>query len=344
MAALYDGHSGVRHDVRVLGQPGLLLVDYGEGAVERVPVGELSLLDRSAGGLTIGRPAIDGWRLRIPPPVDPEVDLLFPRRHGYGGWVDRVGLWPAVAAFAAISGAVVALGYFAPTLLAPLVPESVERAYGDALVGDFGGKYCAAPAGSAALARLVGALDPQPDTLRVRVVDVPIVNAAALPAGQIVIFRPLLTTVESSDELAGILAHEIAHVRKRHVTAALVRQFGFGLLSSMIGGNVGGQVDGFVALSFTRRAEGEADNVAIERLQAARISPAPTARFFARLGKDEGRGAFASTLGYLSTHPLSKDREALFRKAAAPGIAYRPALSPAEWNALKMICAKPKSG
>lgn len=345
MAALYDGHSGVRHEVRVMGQPGLLIVDYGEGAVERVPVGELSVVDRSTGGLTIGRPAIDGWRLRIPPPVDADVDLLFPRRHGYGGWIDRVGLWPAVAAFAGASGLIVALSYFAPTLLAPLVPESVEQAYGDALVGDFGGKYCATPAGAAALSRLVGQLDGSADTLRVHVVDVSILNAAALPGRQIVIFRPLLATVESPDEFAGILAHEISHVRERHVTAALVRQFGFGLISSMVGGSVGGQVDGFVSLSFSRRAEREADDGAVARLRAARISPAPTARFFARLG-GEGQedGALASTMGYLSTHPLSKDREALFRKAAVPGVAYRPALTPAEWNALKMICAKPESG
>lgn len=340
MAALYDGISGIRHDVAVAGEPGVLVIDYGDGAVERVPVGELALSDRSTGGLTIARPAIDGWRLRVPPPLDPQVDALFPKRHGYGRWIDRMGLWPAVGAFAVISAGIVTLGYFAPSLLAPLIPESVERAYGDALVGDFGGKYCRGPAGLAALDKLVAKLDDRPKTLRVRVVDLGIVNAAALPAGNIVIFRQLIQTSESPDELAGVLAHEIAHVRKRHVTAALIREFGVGILTSMVGGNVGSQVDGFASLTFTRRGEREADAVAIERLQAARISPAPTARFFGRLGKQEpDLGRLDLAMGYLSTHPLSKDREKLFRTAAKPGVPYRPALDATEWAALRNICA-----
>lgn len=340
MAALYDGSSGVRHDVAVAGEPGTLVIDYGEGAVERVPASELNLVDRSSGGLTISRPSIDGWRLRVPPPLPPDVDALFPRRHGYGRWIDQIGLWPAIAAFAALSAGVIAFGFFAPTLLAPFVPEQVEQAYGDALVGDFGGKYCNAPAGKAALQKLVAKLDDRPEQLRVRVVDVPIVNAAALPARQIVLFRPILTTVESPDELAGILAHEIAHVRERHVTAALIRQFGVGMLSSLVGGNVGGQVDGFVSLGFTRRAEREADDRAIDRLRSAQISPAPTARFFARLSEEEGgMGSFRPALAYLSTHPLSDDREKLFRTAAKPGLTYRPALDASDWAALKSICA-----
>lgn len=340
MAALYDGSSGARHEVAATAEGGALVIDYGDDAVERVPARELTLVDRSTGGLTLGRPAIDGWRLRIPPPVDPAVDALFPKRHGYGRWIDRIGLWPAVGAFAAISAVVVAFGYVAPTVLAPLVPESVERAYGDALVGDFGGKYCRGPAGRAALDKLVAKLDDRPDTLRVRVVDLPVVNAAALPAGNIVLFRKLIQESEGPDELAGVLAHEIAHVRKRHVTAALIREFGVGVVTSMVGGNVGGQVDGFAALTFTRRGEREADAVAIERLQAARISPAPTARFFKRLSKMEpNTGKFDVALGYMSTHPLSKDREKLFRTAAMPRIPYRPALDATEWAALKNICA-----
>lgn len=344
MAALYDGSSGIRHEVAVTAEGGTLVIDYGDNAIERVPARELTLVDRSTGGVTLGRPTIDGWRLRIPPPLDPSIDALFPKRHGYGRWIDRIGLWPAVGAFAALSAAVVAFGYVAPTLLAPLVPDSVERAYGDALVGDFGGKYCRGPAGLAALDKLVAKLDDKPGTLRVRVVDLPVVNAAALPAGNIVLFRQLIQESESPDELAGVLAHEIAHVRKRHVTAALIRQFGVGILTSMVGGNVGGQVDGFAALTFTRRGEREADAVAVERLRAARISPAPTARFFGRLGKQEpSAGKFDVALSYMSTHPLSKEREKLFRTAARPGFPYRPALDAGEWAALKNICASGRS-
>ena len=54
-------------------------------------------------------------------------------------------------------------------------------------------------------------------------------NAAALPGGYIVVFKPAITETDP-DALAGVLAHEIAHVRRRHVTEALIRELGIGAL------------------------------------------------------------------------------------------------------------------
>ncbi|MBA2920941.1 M48 family metalloprotease [Sphingomonas sp. MAH-20] len=345
-AHLYDGASAVRHEVAVAADgAGLRLSIPGEWE-EQVPLAELALAERSRAGLTLVRPAVQGWRLRLAAPVPPEIDRLFPRRHGYGGWIDRIGLWWAVAACGAISAGVLAFGYFAPTLLAPLVPPSVERAYGAVLVGNFGGKYCSSPAGDAALRKLTAELDPHPEDLNVRVVDVPVVNAAALPAGNIMIFDKLFETVQGPDELAGILAHEIAHVRHRHITAALLREFGVGVFTTALGGTTAGRVDGFVSLSFTRRAEADADQGAIAMLKRADISPAPTAAFFRRLGGLEGKaGRFEPALAYLSSHPLSSAREKKFEGAAIKGASYRPALTPREWADLRAICSsRPRSG
>jgi predicted Zn-dependent protease len=265
---------------------------------------------------------------------------MFPGGSGYGAWIDRFGLWRASAAFGAAAAVVLTLGFFAPTLLAPLVPQSVEKAYGDALVGDFGGKYCTGREGQAALSRLARRLDPKAQELNIRVVDLPIVNAAALPAGNIVLFDELFKTVESPDELAGILAHEIAHVRRRHVTAAMIRQFGVGIFAAALGGTTGGNVDAFVALSFTRRAEREADAEAIAMLKRAGISPAPTAKFFARLGKGErDLDRFAPALAYISSHPLSGEREKAFREAAGRA-SYTGSMTREEWDALRAVCTK----
>lgn len=337
---LYDGASAVRHDVAVDATAGALRLSIPGVWEEEVPVAQLALAERSRAGLTLVRPELQGWRLRIPAPVVPEIDRLFPRRHGYGRWIDRIGLWWAVGACAAASAGVLVFGYFAPTLLAPLVPPSVERAYGAALVGDFGGKYCSSPAGDAALRKLTAELDPHPEELNVRVVDVPVVNAAALPAGNIMIFDKLFEEVDSPDELAGILAHEIAHVRRRHITAALLREFGIGVFTTALGGTTAGRVDGFVSLSFTRRAEADADQGAIEMLKRADISPVPTAGFFKRLQKAEGDpGRFEPAIAYLSSHPLSSAREKKFEAAAAKNGRYRPALTPREWTELRAICS-----
>jgi predicted Zn-dependent protease len=154
------------------------------------------------------------------------------------------------------------------------------------------------------------------------------------------LFDKLLKTVRTPDELAGVLAHEIAHVRKRHVTAAMIRQFGIGIVATALGGTTGGNVDGFVALDFSRRAEREADGEAIAGLQRAGISPAPTAAFFDRLGKTEkGLGRFEPAFAYLSSHPLSGGRAKRFRTAKQGGVAYTPALTAREWAELRAICS-----
>lgn len=342
-ALLYDGSSALRHrvdaelfgDVLVLSQP-----DWRE----EVPVAQLSISDRSPTGLTLLHGDRPGWRLRVAGPVPREFARRFGGRSGYGRWIDKAGLWPAALAFTGVSALVLAVGYFLPTWAAPLVPQSVERAYGEALVGDFGGKYCSGADGRQALAALTAKLDADPASLNIRVVDLPLVNAAALPAGNVMIFNGLLRDVSGPDELAGILAHEIAHVRERHVTAALLREFGVGIFTTAIGGGMAGQVDGFVSLSFTRRAEKEADDGAIARLNRAEVAPAATAAFFRRLKKVEtvGMGRFEPAMAYLSSHPLSAEREKKFQ-AASKGKSYRPALGDAEWKALRGICAEQRS-
>lgn len=337
---LYDGTNAVRHDVTVAPRGDALHLSIDGDWEETIPLGLLALGERSVTGLTVTHTTQQGWRLRIPAPVPQEIDSLFPRHSGYGRWIDRIGIGPAVAAFTAFSAAVLAVGWFAPTWLAPLVPQSVERAYGQALVGDFGGKFCSTPAGDAALRVLTAKLDPHPGDLNVRVVDIPIVNAAALPAGNIMIFDKLLKEADGPDELAGVLAHEIAHVRRRHVTAALLREFGVSIFTTALGGSTAGRVDNFVGLSFTRRGEGEADGDAIAALRRARISPAPTAAFFRKLRKMElDAGRLTPALAYLSSHPLSGDREKQFQ-AAANAAPYEPALTPHQWEALRAICRK----
>lgn len=338
---LYDGQSALRREVALSAEAGAVRLAHDDGTVEAIDPGRLCVADERADAITYGRDGVAGWRLAIAKPVPDELAAILPRAGRYGGWVDRVGLWPAVAVAATISAAVLAIGWFAPALLTPLVPESWERRYGEALVGDFGGKYCANPEGAAALAKLARRLDPRAGTLNIRVVDLGMVNAAALPGGNVVLFRGLIRKAEGPDEIAGVLAHEIAHVRERHVTEAMLRQFGIGLVLTTLGGSTAGNVEGALALSYTRAAEREADQGAIRALGAAGISPRATAGFFARLAKAESNlGRFSDAFAYLSSHPLSGSRERAFAASAKPGARYTPALTDSEWGSLEMICAK----
>jgi predicted Zn-dependent protease len=173
----------------------------------------------------------------------------------------------------------------------------------------------------------------------IRVVDVPMVNAAALPGNHIVIFRELITEADTPDEVAGVLAHEIAHVRRRHVTEGMIRELGVGLVITALGGTTGGNADMILGSRYGRAAEAEADADAIAALRAANISPLGTARFFTRMGATERKlGRLGAAFSYLSTHPLSDARRAKFRASFDPNRRYTPALSRDEWEAIFNIC------
>jgi predicted Zn-dependent protease len=151
----------------------------------------------------------------------------------------------------------------------------------------------------------------------------------------VILFDGLVQNAESADELAGVLAHEIGHVRERHVMTAMLRQFGLSILASGISSGVGGDALGLISLDYSREAESQADGYARARLAAADISPGGTARFFERAGKEEHAPGWIS---WIDSHPSPAGRGRSFRQAVRAGHAYVPALSPAEFAAIKRMC------
>jgi beta-barrel assembly-enhancing protease len=336
---LYDGLTGHAHSVRVEVVEESLRLSNESGWSEEVPGASLKRIESSSVGLRLGNKDKHGWRLILPAEAEDDLAPLLGRHERYGNWIDRIGLLPALAVGAALTASVVAVGFLAPHWLAPHVPMSWERNVGGAIVGDFGEIRCRDPQGQKALEALVERVEPGalsgPDPIKVAAINVPIFNAAALPGGYIVVFKPAIT--ESDPEaLAGILAHEVAHVRRRHVTEALIRELGIGALIRLFAGNIGANAEQIVALSYTRENEAEADLDAIAALNRAGISPKPTGELFARLSKEgEGRAYNAE---FLQSHPLSKNRAQRFTASADPRVHYQPALSRDQKDALFDIC------
>ena len=335
-AWLYDGQTAKRQQVTLSVRGGFLQMVHADDTTEAVPPDKLTFIEERGGECIYGHAGRPGWRLGLTADPPPDLADILPAAARYGRWIDRIGIGPAVAAGIVVSAAVL-LGVRAlPQLLAPMIPESWMQRYGEALVGDFGGKYCNGPGGQAALDRLASRLSPKARSLNIRVVNISVVNAATLPGGNIVVFRELLSESDGPDEFAGVLAHEIAHVEHQDVTEAMIRELGFGLVLGSLGGDVGGQVHQLASLSYSRTAETAADTTAIAMLRTAGISPAPTAKFFDRIAKQEGAfGAAVTPLTYFSTHPVSRDRAARFRQA---GTRSPPALTRDEWDALVDIC------
>ena len=334
-AILYDGVTADRRRVDIeLTADGLAL--RGDEGVDVVAASQLELVDESATALTLSRLDRPGWRLILPQPVDPAVRSILPTGSRYGRWIDRIGLPKATAILGGIAAVVLFVGYSAPAWLAPLVPESWERNLGAVIVGDFGDNACRDPAASRALAKMAERVEPggRPP-IAMTLIDVGIFNAAALPGGQVVIFDGALEETRDPDALAGVLAHEIAHVRRRHVTQALIRELGIGALIRLFAGDIGANAQQLVSLSYTRANETEADSDAIAALARANIDPRPTAALFRRLGGDPGR---FESIEWLDSHPRTGERAKRFAESWQKGRRYTSALPPAEYKAMRTAC------
>lgn len=333
----YDGRSGVRRlPVLVAEGNGFLLVE-GDRSDGPHAFTDLTALGIAGSDLQFGLRGRPGWRIGFSETPPAPIASRLPGAKRYGGLIDRVGLCPAVAGLAALSALVLLGLWVAPAMVARMIPRSTEARLGQLMVGDFGGRTCSTPGGDAALAALKARLGGDMPAADVRVVDVPMVNAVALPGGHVLIFRGLLAAAKSPDEVAGVLAHEMGHVEHRHVMQALVRQAGLSVVLGGLDGNVGGYTNALLSASYSRSAEAEADGYAIGTLRRAQISPMGAAGFFQRMAKVEGKAEGAVALmGYLASHPTSSEREKRFA-ASAKGKPV-PALDAGQWKALRDIC------
>lgn len=150
------------------------------------------------------------------------------------------------------------------------------------------------------------------------------VNAFALPGGHVWVYRGALAVARSESELAGVLAHEVAHVVERHAarqaSAAMVASVGLELLSALLG-NTGGAVTsglaahaltGSVFLGFSREDELVADREGTRILRKAGWDPGGLASFLEAARATATRNPTALDV-FFSTHPATDDRIAALR-------------------------------
>jgi len=231
----------------------------------------------------------------------------------------------------------------------PLIPISWETALGESVVQQLApaDRRCADDrlrnSVDGIVARLAAGRPDSPYRFHVTVVDGPVFNAFAAPGGQIVVFREMLRSAERPEDLAGVLAHEMQHVYRRHAMKALVRD----LSIAAIVGAVFGDITGIGALAvaagrtlttlhYSRETETEADREGLRLLQAARIDPAGMVRFFETLKKHTGGGELPA---YLSTHPDTDKRLAEMKVwAAATPVQSEPLLADVKWDEVRKLC------
>lgn len=239
---------------------------------------------------------------------------------------------------------------FAPQRLAVLLPDAWSKRVGEQMEASLvqGARVCQTPDGDGAIAAMLANLaegNPDMPPLRVRVYDIPIMNAFALPGGFVVLTRGLLREATEPSEVAGVLAHEVGHVAYHHPEAQMIRIAGMQVLISVAtgtsGGNNASSLAGLAAiLKYTRDAEREADAYAVAMLSAAHVDPMALKHFFEKILKEEGKssGSAFSNLGTVfSTHPVTTERIERIKPLPA-GVLPRSPLSEEQWKALKEIC------
>jgi beta-barrel assembly-enhancing protease len=150
------------------------------------------------------------------------------------------------------------------------------------------------------------------------VAERPEVNAFAAPGGVVVVFSGLLTSAATAEELAGVLAHEVAHAELRHSLRGTVKGLGLRALVALLAGDISdnvltGAATRLTELRFSRDAEREADANGLQRLVAARISPHGMVRFYERLAAEQR----PTPPALLSTHPASGERLDWLRREVA---------------------------
>ena len=223
-------------------------------------------------------------------------------------------VWAAVVAalLTLLGGGYFAIGHLG-RMSVDVLPRSLDEKIGELASAQLTleGSVVDDPVLNKAVKELVARLAPHAGSdfkYRVRIVDAPIVNAFALPGGSIVLYTGLLRAAKSPEQVAGVLAHEMAHVQRRHHMQRIMQAVGVIAGVQLLFGDVSGVAAIAVEVlqkgainSYSREQEHEADMDGVQTLARAEIDPNALADFFVLLEKREG--GLPTEIAWLGTHP-----------------------------------------
>jgi len=145
------------------------------------------------------------------------------------------------------------------------------------------------------------------------------INAFALPGGPVWVNRGTISAAENEAQLAGVIAHEVAHIANRHaaeqVTKGTFANVGLGILSALLGNGTGAQITQLGAgvaaqatmMKFSRDHEREADLKGLQYMKRAGYDPRGMVEFLEVLRTRQGRDP-GSVQTFFSSHPAPSER------------------------------------
>lgn len=266
----------------------------------------------------------------------------------------RAGRGKAIAAIALVAlvlagcqstmdlGGIEETGSLAPQLAAAGVTPPAQDPEHGRILATYGGVYDdpnAARAVARAVGRLVSASDDPSQSYRITILNSPVVNAFALPSGNLYVTRGLLALANDTSEVAAVVAHEMAHVTARHSTARQRRAEAAQVVNKVVANVMQDQDAQRLALTstqlslarFSQVQELEADAVGVRTLSRAGFDPFAASRFLASMARYAEFRSLRPTNAngqvkpdFLSSHPSTPERIAFAvrsaREIGAPGI------------------------
>jgi Zn-dependent protease with chaperone function len=345
----YDGRTAVAHPVRVAvtGTKLKILTTDGRPLAEW-PLAGMETVDRRGGDgamtFTLANAQQQGHGARLILADSGTRNLLLAMRPELAQWRRQRrhrGLKLALIWGGVVAALLVGLYFLLPRAsaeLAQAMPRRWETPFGQSMRHVFLSlsPTCHGEAGLTALTELLSRMAPdeiEDPPLTLDVIDGSTVNAFALPGNHIVVFRGLIDKAGSGDEVAGVLAHELAHLDLRHPMQNAIQQVGLGAILTMAfgssdAGNVGQLL---VGLTYTRQMEAAADERGVELLEAANLRADGLAGFFRRLGPEES-GVLPD---WLASHPGLADRIAATDRPATGASAF----DSRQWADVKSVCS-----
>lgn len=358
-ARFSDGKSATARDASVrLGLTGIEIRSADTGRVTTWPYASLTAgepLRTHAIDVLLNSTVQPGASLFIPNPdiaralrkSAPHLTAAAERWRSARPWV-----FGAAAAIGLIA-TVYAAGWSPIRSLASVLPQTWRERLGDSAVASMteGYKLCVSENGLRALDKLSLRLSQAAGIdapFKVAVYDWSLMNAFAVPGGQIIMTKGLIEKAGTPDEVAGVLAHEMGHGIELHPETGIIRAIGLAAAVELMMGGSGGALANMglllAQIGYTRTAEHEADIQALHLLKQAAISTRGLADFFKRVQAIEDDDKFSKSIkqfDILRTHPATAEREKLVREQA--DYPSTPALDAQSWQDLKSICSVTKT-
>jgi Zn-dependent protease with chaperone function len=346
IASYFDGRSACLHPANLSVDAGLLRI-AAPGIERSVALDTVKLAEPFARAPLVLR-LPDGASCEVADGPDRRLllDALGYRESRVERWQAR---WPAALFALALLIAVLAAAYFKgiPALterVAGALPPAVEVKLGQAALAGLEARGLLAPSRlsdqriaevRALLPEVLPAHPRMPTHVIVRDSKQLGANALALPDGTIIVTDAMVRLLSTSDNqfrpagraaLQAVLAHEVGHIEHRHAARVMAASSLSAALSATLFGDFSAVAAGLPAvisqMQYSRAMETDADDYAVAVLRSKGLSAAPLANALAALerqhpGEDQTPRWMKNTMGYLSTHPATRERIARLRARGA---------------------------